>query len=93
MRAVADALANPEVRATFAKVFSANIAAYAPTEAVQSMMHEFSARQYDVDHFMHRFPRYASVIAQAWSKAIRETAEILNLGIRNGPLHDDGQRL
>jgi len=93
MRAVADAIANPEVRATFAKVFSANIAAYAPTEAVQSMMHEFSSRQYDVDQFMRRFPRYASVIAQAWSKAINETAEILNRGIRGGPLRDDGQPL
>jgi len=81
-RAVADAMTNPEVRAIFAEVFAANIAAYAPTGAVQSMMHEFSARQYDVDQFMHRFPRYASVIAQAWSKAIHETADILSCGIR-----------
>lgn len=84
--AVADALANPEVRATFAQVFAANIAAYAPTLAVQAMMHEFSARQYDVDQFMQRFPRYASVIAQAWSKAIRETTEILARGVRGGPI-------
>jgi hypothetical protein len=89
-RAVADAMTNPEVRATFAQVFAANIAAYAPTGAVQSMMHEFSARQYDVDQFMHRFPRYASVIAQAWSKAIHETADILNRGIRGAPIRGDG---
>jgi hypothetical protein len=89
--AVADAMANPEVRATFAQVFAANIAAYAPTQAVQSMMHEFSTRQYDVNQFMHRFPRYASVIAQAWSKAIHETAEILNRGIGGGPTQGDGQ--
>jgi hypothetical protein len=90
-RAVADAMASPEVRATFAQVFAANIAAYAPTQAVQSMMHEFSARQYDVDQFMQRFPRYASVIAQAWSKAIRVTSEILARGIRGVPIHSDGQ--
>lgn len=90
-RAVADAMANPEVRATFAQVFAANIAAYAPTQAVQAMMHEFSARQYDVDEFIQRFPRYASVIAQAWSKAIRETAEILARGIRGGPIQGASQ--
>jgi hypothetical protein len=84
--AVADAMANPEVRATFAHVFAANIAAYAPTRAVQAMMHEFSARQYDVDQFMQRFPRYASVIAHAWSKAIGETTEILARGVRGGPI-------
>ncbi len=91
MRAVADALANQQVRATFARVFSANIAAYAPTEAVQSMMREFSGRQYDVDQFMHRFPRYASIIAQAWSKAIRETSEILARGVHDVPTPGDEQ--
>lgn len=89
--AVADAMANPEVRATFAHVFAANIAAYAPTQAVQAMMHEFSARQYDVDQFMQRFPRYASVIAHAWSKAIRETTEILARGVRGGPIQGASQ--
>ena len=90
-RAVADAMINPAVRATFAQVFAANMAAYAPTQAVQAMMHEFSARQYDVDQFMHRSPRYASIIAQAWSKAIRETTEILARGIRGGPIQGAGQ--
>lgn len=88
---IADAMANPEVRATFSNVFAANIAAYAPTQAVQAMMHEFSARQYDVDQFMQRFPRYASVIAEAWSKAIRETTEILARGVRGGPIHGTSQ--
>ena len=90
-RAVADAMTNPAVRATFAQVFAANMAAYAPTQAVQTMMHEFSARQYDVDQFMHRFPRYATIIAQAWSKAVHETAEILTCGVRGGPVQGAGQ--
>jgi hypothetical protein len=55
------------------------------------MMHQFSACQYDVDDFMQRFPRYASVIAQALSKAMRESAEILARGVRGVPIRGDGQ--
>lgn len=83
--------ANPEYRAKFAQVFAAYLIAFAPTQAVQSMMHEFSTHQYDVNEFMQRFPKYAPVIAQAWPKAIRETAEILARGIRGGPIFDNGQ--
>ena len=89
---IADAIRDPKVRATFADVFVAYIAAYAPTQAVQAMMSEFSARQYDVDQFMHRFPDYASIIAQAWSRAIRETTEILSAGIRGGAIRGASQQ-
>jgi hypothetical protein len=90
-RGVADAAENPEVRNLFAQVFIANLAAYAPTQAVESMMKEFQNRQYDVDRFMCRYPRYASVIALAWSKAIRETTEILTNGIRGKAISVDQQ--
>jgi len=90
-RGVADAAETHEVRTAFAQVFAANLAAYAPTQAVESMMNEFATRQYDVDYFMRRFPRYASVIALAWSNAIHETTEILTNGVRGVAVPVDQQ--
>ena len=77
LKGVEDAMQNPSVRATFAKAFADNIAALAPMEAVRAMMRDIEARNVDVVDFMHRFPRYASVIAQAWSKAVEQTAGIM----------------
>lgn len=81
MEAVKEAMANPGVRAVFAQAFSANIAAFAPVEAVRAMMADLEARYVDVNDFMGRFPRLAPVIAEAWSRAIRDTSEILARGL------------
>ena len=80
-RAVDDAMRNPEVKAIFAQAFAGNIAALAPMEAVRAMMSDLAAGQGDMDDFMHRYPRYAAVIAQAWSNAVKQTSEILARGL------------
>ena len=76
-----DALRNPAVRAVFAQTFAANMSAFAPTEAVRTMMREIESRHVSVEDFMHRFPRYAAIISQAWSNAVRQTADILKNGL------------
>jgi hypothetical protein len=76
-QAVDDAIENAEVRAIFAQAFAAHIAAIAPTEAVTAMMRDLEARHVDVEDFMQRFPRYATLIAAAWTRAVRQTAAIL----------------
>lgn len=81
VEAVREALANGEVRAIFSQAFAANIAAFAPIEAVRSMMRDLEARHVDVSEFMSRFPQLASVIAEAWSRAVRSTSEILARGL------------
>lgn len=81
VEAVREALANGEVRAIFSQAFAANIAAFAPIEAVRSMMRDLEARHVDVSEFMSRFPQLASVIAEAWSRAVRNTSEILARGL------------
>jgi len=75
------ALADPEVRAVFVQTFSAYIAAFAPVEAVRAMMRDLEARHVDIDAFMRRYPRLAPAIAEAWSRAIRSTSEILARGL------------
>lgn len=79
--AVTVALADPGVRAVFAQTFSANIAAFAPVEAIRAMMRDLEARHVDIDAFMRRYPRLAPAIAEAWSRAIRSTSEILARGL------------
>jgi hypothetical protein len=78
-KAIQDAVADPAVRETFAQVFAANVAAYAPTESVRAMMRDLEGRHVDVRSFMHRYPQYATIISQAWSKAVRQTAQLLSL--------------
>jgi hypothetical protein len=82
LRATQEAMMNPEVRAIFSQVFAANIAAFAPTEAVCTMMRDLESRHVNVEDFVHRFPRYAAVISQAWSKAVQQVSEILRAGLR-----------
>ena len=84
--AVSEALLNPEVRAIFARAFAANIAAFAPVEAVRAMMRDLEAKHIDVDQFMSRFPKLATVIAQAWSQAVKNTSEILSKGVNIEPV-------
>ncbi len=84
LKAVQEAMMNPQVRAIFAQAFAATIAAFAPTEAVRAMMRDLEARHVNVEEFMHRFPRYAAIISQAWSRAVQQTSEILAGGIRAG---------
>ena len=84
LRAIQEAMTNPRVRAIFAQAFAANIAAFAPTEAVRAMMRDLEARHVNVEEFMHRFPRYAAIISQAWSKAVKQASEILAGGVRAG---------
>jgi len=78
--AVKEAMQNPAVRAIFAQAFAANISAFAPMEAVRAMMRDIEARHVDVSDFMHRYPRFAAIIGQAWSQAIKNTSEILSHG-------------
>lgn len=68
---------SPEVRAVFTKIFASYVSAIAPIEAVNMMMREFEARHVNQVEFMSRFPNYAAIIAQAWSKAVKESSEIL----------------
>lgn len=81
LKAVYEAMENPEVRAIFAQTFAANIAAFAPTEAVKTMMRDLESRHVDVEVFMSRYPRYATIIAHAWSNAVGHTTEILRRGL------------
>ncbi|MBK7659633.1 MAG: DUF4407 domain-containing protein [Betaproteobacteria bacterium] len=87
-RAAADALSSNDVQATFARVFAAHLAACAPVEAVQAMMREFTSQQFDVDEFAGRFPRYATVITAAWSRAMRDASDILTRGLGSKPASD-----
>ena len=80
LAAVEDATRSARLKATFAEAFANNIAAVAPTEAVLAMMRDLEARHVDVEDYMRRFPRYAGIISQAWSKAVQQTAEILARG-------------
>ncbi len=89
-QATQDAMGNPSVRAAFTEVFAANIAAYAPTEAVRAMMRDLEARHVDVRGFMHRYPQYAAIISSAWSEAVRQTADLLSRGMRAGSVHEAG---
>lgn len=75
---------SPKVEAVFANAFAANIAAFAPIEAVLAMMRDLEARHVDVNDFMRRYPRYASVISQSWANAIKTTTSILNKGMGDG---------
>jgi hypothetical protein len=70
-------LSSADGRTHFAKVFSCYMMALAPTEGVNKMMREIERQQADVNDFIRRYPRYATVIAEAWTRAIRETTEIL----------------
>lgn len=80
-QAVRDALEDPLVLATFKRVFAAHLGALAPVEAVRKMMRELEQRHFDMAEFQSRFPRYATLIAEAWRAAIRETANILARGL------------
>lgn len=71
------ALGSPEGRAVFSQIFSAYMMAVAPTEAVNKMMQKIERQQYDLDDYMQRFPRWATVIMEAWTRAIKETTMIL----------------
>ena len=42
------------------------------------MMREIQTRQVDVTEFTTRYPKYATVIAQAWSQALKETSALLS---------------
>jgi hypothetical protein len=84
IEALEQAMVNAEVRGLFAQVFGVHIVALAPTEAVTAMMRDLEARHVDVEGFMRRFPRYATIIAEAWSKAIKQTSDILARGIGLG---------
>lgn len=88
-RAVREAMNNPNVRASFLQSFTQQMAALAPTEAVRAMLRDLEARHVDVEDFINRFPRYATIIGQAWAKAVKQTAEILAQGL-NGKV--PGQR-
>lgn len=81
---IEQAMTSPKVKTVFANAFVANIAAFAPTEAVLAMMRDLEVRHVDVNDFMRRYPRYASVISQAWSNAIKATTTILNKGMGDG---------
>jgi len=70
-------LSSPEGRTYFSQVFAAYMMAIAPTEAVNKMMQKIERQQYDLDDYVRRFPRYATVIMEAWSRAIKETTFIL----------------
>lgn len=83
-KAVREALQNPEVRVIFAQAFAANISAFAPLEAVRGMMRDIEARHVDVEDFMHRYPRFAAIIGQAWSQAVKNTSAILARGFNSG---------
>lgn len=71
------ALDSPEARAIFSQIFSAYMLAIAPTEAVNKMMQKIERQQYDLDDYLRRFPRWATVIMAAWTRAIKETNMIL----------------
>lgn len=85
IQAVEEVLSNPDVRSQFAQVFAAYIPAYAPVEAVRAMMREFEVRHVDVEDFMRRYPRYAPIISQAWSQAVKDTTELLASGLYSHP--------
>jgi len=71
------ALGSTEGRAIFSQIFSGYMLAVAPTEAVNKMMQKIERQQYDLDDYMRRFPRLATVIMEAWTRAIKETTMIL----------------
>ncbi|HAE43435.1 MAG TPA: hypothetical protein DCG34_11065, partial [Clostridiales bacterium] len=70
-------LSSVEGRKHFAQVFSSYMMALAPTEAVDKMMKEIERQQIDVNAFIRRYPKYATVIAESWTRAIKQTSEIL----------------
>jgi hypothetical protein len=70
-------LGSVEGRKHFAQVFSIYMMALAPTEAVDKMMKEIERQQIDVNAFIRRYPKYATVIAESWTRAIKQTSEIL----------------
>lgn len=80
--AVQLAMQSPQTQALFRAAIAQHFAPLAPIQAVSALMTQLSQRQEDVDDFVRQHPRYASLVAQAWStaiqsavKAVREAAE------------------
>ena len=75
--ACVEVLGSVEGRTYFAEVFASYMMALAPTGAVTEMMRDIERQQADVNDFIRRYPRYASVIAEAWTQAIKQTLKTL----------------
>lgn len=84
LRAVDDALANPELRVIFAQKFTSYITALAPIEGVCAMMQTLKERNLDKTEFIARYPQYATIISEAWSNAIKDSTNILTRGVPAG---------
>ncbi len=81
LKAVDDALASPELRVIFTQKFASYVAALAPIEGVRAMMQTLKERNFDKTAFISRYPQYATIISEAWSNAIKDTAEILKCDV------------
>lgn len=80
--AMKDAIRNPAIMEIFQKCFESYVSAIAPVEAVRTMMAELETKTVDIKEFMFRYPKYASLISQAWSKAVKDSANMLANGGR-----------
>jgi len=82
---MANALDTPEGRAYSSKVAFIKLEGYTPLQLVADMTNEILTRLHDAAPFKQRHPQYASIIEEAWLKAIIETCGILKRGIGKSP--------
>jgi hypothetical protein len=70
-------LGSAEGRQYFAEVFSSHMMALAPFEAATKVMKEIERHNLDINDYVRRYPKYATVILEAWTLAMKQTSAIL----------------
>lgn len=68
---------NPQIKMLFLAALERYISALAPLEGARAMMTEIERSQVDVNDFIGRFPRFASLISEAWASAIQEASRAI----------------
>src|SRR5665213_161670 len=67
---------NPEVEQFCSRLFANKLRVFVQLEVVTALLRDIELKQRDIDQALHRYPRYAGAISQAWSHAMREVAEL-----------------